>query len=97
MTRYRVLGWRGIPAQVKAEQDGMPAASVRLHPWFTDHVDWVAMRDGLYGSDDYLAQWEWSEYHERDGTPAEVAETVAAELEAEWAPRREASEHGEEL
>jgi hypothetical protein len=96
VTRYRVLGWRDIPAQVKAEQDGMPAASVQLDPWFTDYIDRVAMRDGLYGSDDYLAQWDWSEYRERDGTPAEVAHAVAAELEAEWAPRREASERDEE-
>ena len=97
VTRYRVLGWRGIPAQVKAEQDGMPAASVQLHPWFTDHIDQVAMRDGLYGSDDYLAQWDWSEYRERDGPPAEVARAVADELEAEWASRREAAERGEEI
>jgi hypothetical protein len=97
VTRYRVLGWRDIPAQIKAEQQGMPAASVQLDQWFTDHIDRLAMRDGLYGSDDYLARWDWSEYRERQGTPAEVARAVADELEAQWAPRREAWEQDGEI
>lgn len=96
MTRYRVLAWRGIPAQVKAQADGARASSVQLDPWFTEHIDRVAMREGLFGSDDYLAQWDWSEYHERDGTPEEVARAVAEELEAEWAPRRRAWERGDD-
>jgi Virulence factor len=97
VTRYRVLAWRGIPAQVKAEQEGMPAGSVQLDQWFTEHIDRVAMRDGLFGSDEYLAGWDWSEYYERDGSPEEVARAVADELEAEWAPRRRAWEQGEEI
>lgn len=97
VTRYRVLAWRGIPAQVKAEQEGMQAGSVQLDQWFTEHIDRVAMRDGLFGSDEYLAGWDWSDYHERDGSPEEVARTVADELEAEWAPRRRAWEQGEQV
>jgi hypothetical protein len=89
MARYRVLSWRGIPAQVKASgDDGGRAVSRQLSDWFVQEIDRVAMRDGLVGSDAYLAEWKWSEYRERPGSADEVADAVAAELEAEWAERR---------
>ena len=37
---------------------------------------------GSGGSDDYLAQWRWSDDEERDGSAQDVAEAVRAELEA---------------
>lgn len=88
MTRYRVLAWRGIPMQVKAVEAGARPVSRLLPAWFAEHVDRVAMRDGLLGSGAYLDQLEWSEYADRDGSAEEVAEAVLAELEAEWAPVR---------
>jgi hypothetical protein len=96
VTRYRVLGWAGIPAQVKASAEGEKAVSRELSEWFTQHIDREAMKRGLYGSDEYLDQWEWSEYKEREGSPAEVADAVAAELEAEWEPVRKRWEAGED-
>ena len=96
MTRYRVLAWRGIPMQVKVRENEERPVSRELPTWFSEHVDRVAMRDGLYGSDDYLDQFAWSEYLERDGTAEEVADALLAELEAEWAPvRRRWEETGE--
>lgn len=95
MTRYRVLAWRGIPAQVKAEGEGAHTVSVALDPWFMQHIDSVAMDEGLFGSDEYLSQWEWSEYREREGSAEEVAGAIAAELESEWASQREAAQPGE--
>jgi hypothetical protein len=47
------------------------------------HIDRLAVQQGLQGSDDYLAQWRWSEEEEREGSAREVAETVRAELEAQ--------------
>ena len=47
MTRFRVLAWHGIPAQVKAGQEGQRSASVQLDPWFTEHIDRVLMRPML--------------------------------------------------
>ena len=88
MTRYRVLAWRGIPMQVKVFPDDARPVSKQLPAWFTEHVDRVAMRDGLYGSDDYLEQFAWSGDFERDGTAEDVAVAVLAELETEWAPVR---------
>lgn len=95
MTRYRVLAWAGIPAQVKASEEGEKAVSRELPEWFTQHIDREAMKRGLYGSDEYLDQWEWSAYQEREGSPAEVADAVVSELEAEWEPVRKRWEAGE--
>ena len=88
MSRYRVLSWRGIPMQVKVNDGSARPVSRLLPSWFGEHVDRVAMRDGLYGSDAYLEQLEWSAESEREGSAEEVADAVVAELDAEWAPVR---------
>jgi hypothetical protein len=49
---------------------------------FMERVDRMAMKRGLQGSDDFLAQWHWSDEEERDGSARAVAEAVVAELEA---------------
>lgn len=96
MTRYRVLSWRGIPMQIKVSEGEQRPVSRQLPAWFTEHVDRVAMRDGLAGSDAYLEQLEWSEFIERDGSAEDVAAAVLEELEGEWAPvRRPWEETGE--
>ena len=50
------------------------------------------MAEGLTGTNDYAAQYRRSAWIERDGTPEEVADTLLAELEVEFAkieiPRR---------
>lgn len=97
MTRYRVLSWREIPLQVKATDDGERPVSRQLPGWFTEHVDRVAMRDGMYGSDAYLEQLDWSDYTERDGTAEAVADAVLAELVEQWAPVRKHWEETGEL
>jgi hypothetical protein len=94
MPRYRVMRWNGIPTPVKVFADGREPHSVALDPWFMEHVDRVAMERDLVGSDAYLEGWGWSEELERDGSAEEVAAAVVAELEAEWAPRRQAWEQG---
>ena len=97
MTRYRVLSWREIPLQIKVHDGDLRPVSKELPPWFSEHVDRVAMRDGLYGSDAYLDQLEWSEYVERAGSAEDVAAVVVAELEAAWAPARRRWEQTGEL
>lgn len=84
MATVRVLSWNGIPAQVKARDTVGRPVSVPLPAWFGLEIDRVAMRDGLIGSDAYLAAWEWSDGIERAGDAAEVARAVAGELAAEW-------------
>ena len=81
MATYKILYWQEIPTQVKAEDDD-DAVSVMLDGKFMQQVDILAARRGLQASDDYLAQWKWSEEEEREGSAQEVAEAVKSELEA---------------
>jgi hypothetical protein len=81
MATYKILYWQEIPTQIKAEDDSDDVA-VMLDGKFMEHIDILAARRGLQGSDDYLAQWKWSEEQEREGSAQEVAEALKAELEA---------------
>lgn len=86
MATYRVLYWQEIPSQIKAEDDEGGEASVLMPPKFAARIDSAAMERGLLGTDDYLAQWRWSDEQQRDGAADEVAQAVRAELEmiAPW-------------
>jgi hypothetical protein len=81
---YRVLSWRGIPAQVKATDASGASVSRQLPPFFQQEIDRVAMREGLMETDVYLELWTWSEERERDGSADAVAEALVAELAEEW-------------
>jgi hypothetical protein len=84
MARYRVLAWREIPTQVQAT-DATGAEVKRPMPrWFMQEISRITMRAGLAGTDDYLAEFAWTEDTERDGTAVEVADAVLAELCARW-------------
>ena len=85
MTTYRILYWQEVPSQIRAE-DESDEVTVPMAPKFMEHIDQLAARRGLQQSDDYLAQWKWSEEQEREGSAQAVAEAVRAELEsqADW-------------
>ena len=57
---------------------------VEMPQRFMGAVDEYAMAVGLTGTDDYAAQWKKGPWLEREGTPEEVAETVKAELVAQF-------------
>ena len=75
--------WRELPSMVAA-RSGEEVVKVQLAARFQEAIDEAAMRLGDTGADDYLAGWERSPWTEADGTPSEVLERVAAELDAEW-------------
>lgn len=81
MARYRVLGWKGIPSMVEAAD---PGETVRrtLSPRFQELIDAVAMREGASDGEAYLEGWAHGPEAERPGRAREVAEQIAAELEA---------------
>jgi hypothetical protein len=81
MTTYKILYWQEIPTQIKAE-DESDDVTVMLADKFMQQVDILAAKRGLQSSDDYLAQWKWSEEEEREGSAQEVADALKAELEA---------------
>jgi hypothetical protein len=82
MTTYRILYWQEIPSQIAASDD-RDDVTLEMPAKFMERIDHLAARRGLQSTDDYLAQWRWSDDMERDGPAREVAETVRAELEAE--------------
>lgn len=82
MATYKILYWQEVPSQVKAEDD-QDEVNLPMPARFMERVDRMAMQRGLQGSDDFLAQWRWSDEEEREGSAHEVAAAVMAELEAE--------------
>ncbi len=84
MARYRVLAWRDIPTQVEATDASGTRAKRQMPRWFMLEISRITMREGLAGTDDYLAEFEWSDEVERDGSPEEVADAVVAEQAARF-------------
>ena len=82
MATYKILYWQEVPSQIKVE-DESDDVTLPLDPKFMERIDQLAAQRGLMGTDDYLAQWRWSDEQERDGTAEEVAQAIKAELEAE--------------
>lgn len=80
MTEYQITQWHEIPSLVTA-RNGDDIAKVQLAARFQEAIDEAAMRMGEVDADAYLAGWMKSPWIQSEGTPAEVAERVAAELE----------------
>ena len=81
MATYKIMYWQEVPSQVRCEDDE-DEVSLEMPPKFIALIDRLAMERGLAGTDDYLAQWHWSEEQEREGSAREVAEALVAELAA---------------
>lgn len=82
-TSYQIVYWRAIPAQVKVKA-GRDRVSKPLSDRFQVAIDEAAMRAGMIGTDDYLAEWRTADPVEKDGDPESVAAAVVAELEAAY-------------
>ncbi len=67
MAEYQVLYWKDIPAQVRVF-DGKRRVARQMPSRFQDAIDRRAMKEGLAGTDAYLAHWQWSERQERPAT-----------------------------
>lgn len=83
MASYQIIAWKNVPAMVEA-QDGSDTVTRQLSDRFQQLIDSVAMRLGLQDQDAYLDLWSRGETQQRAGTAAEVADAVAAELEAQF-------------
>ncbi|MDP7740497.1 MAG: virulence factor [Lentisphaeria bacterium] len=79
MATYQILYWRDIPAQVRVF-DGSERLTKVLPDRFQEEIDHVATSEGITESDAYLDLWDWTEKRDRDGVPAELLETLVAEL-----------------
>jgi len=79
---YKILYWQEIPSQIKAE-DHLDDITLPLDSRFMERIDQLAAQRGLQSTDDYLAQFRWSDEQERDGTAEDVARAIKLELEAD--------------
>jgi len=80
---YKILYWQEIPSQIKVKDD-LDDVTLPLDPRFMERIDQLAAQRGLQSTDDYLAQWRWSDEQERGGTAEDVARAVKLELEADF-------------
>lgn len=87
MATLQIVYWRDIPAQVKTRV-GRERGAAQCSQRFQDAIDAAAMRAGLIGTDDYLAEWRTSEAVEREGAPDVVAQSAVAELESAYNDER---------
>ena len=83
MTEFQVTRWRQLPSMVAA-RSGEETAKVQLAARFQEAIDEAAMRLGDTGATDYLEGWERTPWTQADGSPAEVLDRVAAELDRDW-------------
>ena len=83
MAEYQITYWRDLPSLVVA-RDGAEQAKVPLPARFQEAIDEAAMRLGEVSSEAYLAGWRRDAWTLGDGSPAELAASVAARLEQEW-------------
>ena len=81
--KFQVLYWQDVPSQLKA-WDEFNEVKVELPQRFAVKIDALAQSKGLTSTDDFLAQWKWSEEQERAGTAEQVAQAVKSELEAKF-------------
>ena len=82
MTEYQITQWHDIPSMVVA-RDGADVAKIQLAARFQEAIDEAAMRMGSTDADAYLDGWLKTPWLPGDGTPSEVAERIARELETQ--------------
>ena len=91
MARYRIMYWKHIPQSFTVEGDGRTVKR-QLSQKIQNAIDAYAMAEGATSTADYAAQYRRGAWIEREGSPEEVAEALASELETEFArieiPRR---------
>jgi len=85
--KYQIVYWRDIPAQVKT-RDGRKRHGKPLSDRFEKAIDQAAMYAGLINSEDYLNEWRTTDWQEREGTPEEIAEALANQLEEKYPQAR---------
>jgi len=92
MAKYRIIYWKHIQQSFTVEGDGRTVKK-QLSQKIQDKIDAYAMAVGATSTSEYASQFKRGDWIERDGAPEEVAETLLAQLEIEFAkieiPRRE--------
>jgi len=87
----QITYWQEIPSQVDGHEPGGAVHRQPLGARFQELIDIAAARRGLAGSDAYLEGWARGPMEPAEGTAAEAATRVAAELEARFEEIRAAA------
>ena len=82
MSEYQITYWRDIPSMVMA-REGDDTARAQLEQRFQEAIDEAAMRLGESDADAYMEGWRKGEWTPADGTPTDVVQRIANELEAD--------------
>jgi hypothetical protein len=83
MPDVTIVYWRDIPAQVIVGS-GRRGEKRALSERFEQAIDRAAMKTGASETDAYLAEWRKAPEGSVDGDAAEIADRVAARLEADY-------------
>ncbi len=81
MTEYQITQWHTFPSIVTA-REGDVVAKLQLAARFQEAIDEAAMRLGEDDAEAYLTGWNKTPWTPADGTPHDVAEAIAHDLEA---------------
>ena len=87
MAQLIITYWRDMPAQVTVKA-GRKNARRQLPERFEKAIDAAAMRGGLDGSDDYLAEWRKAEPVEVGDDLEAEADKAAQDIEASYTAER---------
>jgi Virulence factor len=80
---YQIIAWKNVPSMIEARDDA-GTVTRPLSDRFQQLIDSAAMQLGLQGQDAYLDLWARGDVQERPGSAHDVAEAVAAEIEARF-------------
>ena len=83
MPDVTIVYWRDIPAQVIVGK-GRRGAKVQLPERFEQAIDRCAMKIDAKDSDSYLAEWRKAPAYEVEGEQADVAQSEANRIDAEF-------------
>ncbi|MBM3614697.1 MAG: hypothetical protein FJX28_04495 [Alphaproteobacteria bacterium] len=87
MAEVVIVYWRDIPAQVIVGK-GRRGAKKQLSERFEQAIDRCAMKIGAKDADAYLAEWRKAPPYEAEGEQDDLANSIAAALEAEYDTER---------
>ena len=83
MADVTIVYWRDIPAQVIIGK-GRRGTKKPLPERFEQAIDRVAMKVGAKDADAYMADWRKAPPYSVEGEPNDVANAVAAQLDAQY-------------
>ncbi len=87
MSEYQITYWRDIPSLV-ATRDGDETAKKSLPQRFQEAIDEAAMRLDAADAEAYMEGWRRGDWIEVEGSPADLVDRIARDLEADLSEDR---------